>query len=152
VLALGMACVVAPLTTTVMNSVDQSQAGTASGINNSISRIASLLAIAVFGVILVQVFDSRLNKSLAGTSLPAAERQIIYQERNRLIQIQLPRSLDEPQKTQARRAIDESFVAAFRVIMFLSALLSGVSAIIAWVTLDRSSGAIAAQSEISPRP
>jgi EmrB/QacA subfamily drug resistance transporter len=136
VLGLGMACVVAPLTTTVMNSVDQSQAGTASGINNSISRIASLLAIAVFGVILVQVFDASVKKTLAGTGLPAAERQAIYQQRNRLVQIQLPSSLDEQQKGQARRAIDESFVTAFRVVVLLSALLSAVSAIIAWVTLD----------------
>ncbi|HEY6306190.1 MAG TPA: MFS transporter [Candidatus Angelobacter sp.] len=139
VLGLGMACVVAPLTTTVMDSVDQSQAGTASGINNSISRIASLLAIAVCGVILLQVFAAGLKRTLADSSLPAAERQAIYQQRNRLIQIQLPGSLDEQQKKQARLAIDESFVAAFRAVMLLSALLSGVSAVVAWMTLDRSS-------------
>jgi EmrB/QacA subfamily drug resistance transporter len=138
VLGLGLACVVAPLTTTVMNSVDQSQAGTASGINNSISRIASLLAVAVFGVILVQVFDANVKKALAGTGLPAAERQAVYQQRSRLLQIQLPGTLDEQEKKQARRAIDESFVGAFRVVVLLSALLSSMSAIIAWVMLDRS--------------
>jgi EmrB/QacA subfamily drug resistance transporter len=143
VLGLGMACVVAPLTTTVMNSVDQRQAGTASGINNSISRIASLLAVAVCGVILVQVFEASMQKTFATSSLPVAERQAIYQQRNRLIQIQLPGSLDEQQKKQARQAIDESFVAAFRVVVLLSALLSGISAIVAWATLDRPSASIA---------
>ncbi|MEJ8853162.1 MFS transporter [Variovorax robiniae] len=52
VLGFGMTVTVAPLTTTVMNSVGAELAGTASGVNNAVSRTAAVLAIAVFGVVM----------------------------------------------------------------------------------------------------
>ncbi len=52
VIALGMACVAAPLTTAVLSSVDESHTGIASGFNSAVARGGGLIATAMLGVVL----------------------------------------------------------------------------------------------------
>src|SRR5437588_1246288 len=77
VLGLGMATAVAPLTTTVMNSVKENRAGIASGINNAVSRTAGLLAIAVLGLIMFHTFNTCLDRQLNQIAIPTEVRQTI---------------------------------------------------------------------------
>jgi EmrB/QacA subfamily drug resistance transporter len=130
VLGLGMSIVVAPLTTTVMNALDPSLAGTASGVNNAVSRTAGLLAIAVFGVVLTGVFNTTLDTRLAALHLDEGIVRGILAQRAKLAGIEVANA-------DAQRVVGEAFVAGFRAVMLLSAGLSVLSALVAVVGLDR---------------
>jgi EmrB/QacA subfamily drug resistance transporter len=136
VLGIGMAVSVAPLTTTVMNSVPESRVGIASGINNAVSRTAGLLAIAVFGIVMLRSFNRQLDQRLARVPLPAAAREALAQQRGKLAGAEVPAELDPVSRQRARDAIEQSFVGGFRVVMGLGALLAAASAISAWLFLE----------------
>jgi EmrB/QacA subfamily drug resistance transporter len=52
VIALGMAAIVAPLTTAVLSAVDRRYTGTASGFNNAIARTGGMIATALAGSVI----------------------------------------------------------------------------------------------------
>ena len=64
VFAVGLAATVAPLTATVLDSVAERQTGIASGINNGVSRVAGLLAIAAIGAVISGQFAGALDDEL----------------------------------------------------------------------------------------
>ena len=132
VLGFGMAVTVAPLTTVVMNSVGQDRVGTASGINNAVARVAGVLAIAVFGIVMVSAFSSRLNHSLAYLSLPPSILQKVQMEEIKLAGLQVPAGLDPGTSGAIKESIGKSFVFGFRIVMLICASLSAASAAVAW--------------------
>jgi len=58
VFSVGLSATVAPLTAAVLSDADDSNAGIASGINNAIARVASLLAVAALGAIVSAHFGT----------------------------------------------------------------------------------------------
>ena len=129
VLGVGMTITVAPLTTTVMNAVGQELAGTASGINNAISRAAGLLAIALFGLVLTLVFNARLDSELASLRMPPGLVADIAAQRQRLAGIEIPQHA--PEAGALKHAIGVAFVAGYRWVMWISAALALLSAAMA---------------------
>ena len=135
VLGTGMAITVAPLTTTVMGAVPAAHAGIASGINNSVARAAGLIAVAVFGVLLVRSFDSGLDSRLAGRVLPAGTVQAVDAQRSRLGLAQPPPGLRAADAAGVRADILASFVDGSRVVEVVSAGLGVAAAAVAFFGL-----------------
>src|SRR5438874_711037 len=77
VFGLGLSATVAPLTTTVLNAVDEHNAGIASGVNNAIARVAGLLAIAAIGAVISGQFASTLDSHLPGTHLSPQAADVV---------------------------------------------------------------------------
>ncbi|GER88688.1 hypothetical protein KDW_28500 [Dictyobacter vulcani] len=135
VLGLGMSITVAPLTTTVMGAVEDQYAGTASGINNAVARIAGLLAIAIFGLVVLSTFNLALDNRLATQNVSTATSQLLDTERPKLAAAVVPASVDAPTRARLQQDISESFITGFRVASFISAGLAFASAVCAAVTV-----------------
>jgi EmrB/QacA subfamily drug resistance transporter len=74
---LGLALTVAPLTTTILNSVAERNMGVASGVNNAVARVAGLLAIAALGAVISAQFSSSLDGRLGENRLGAQASQVV---------------------------------------------------------------------------
>jgi hypothetical protein len=123
VLACGMAVTVAPLTTTVMGAVDARHAGVASGVNNAVARVAGLLAIAVFGVVLAGTFEARVRPALDHLGLSQSARSDVNRELPKMAGAdvaQMP-SIPPPDRSAVRAIIDQGFGFAFRLVMIAAA-------------------------------
>jgi|KBSSwiStaDraftv2_1062776.scaffolds.fasta_scaffold01477_2 EmrB/QacA subfamily drug resistance transporter len=134
-LGLGMAISVAPLTTTVMNSVGGEWAGVASGINNAVARLAGVLAIAIFGIVMLQTFDRHLMRNLAEINISPEIRRDIGAQRIKLAAIEVPSNIDITTRRAIERLIDESFIAGFRGVMLIASGLAFASAATAWFVI-----------------
>jgi EmrB/QacA subfamily drug resistance transporter len=133
VLGLGMAITVAPLTTVVMSAVSQNRAGTASGVNNAVARVASVLAIAILGVVMVRVFRSCLDRSLSRQALPPEIRRYIQSNAIKLAGLDLPSGVDTNAIVAIRESIAHAFVFGFRIEMCICAGLSLAGGAVAWL-------------------
>ena len=110
-MALGMAAVVTPLTTVVMNAASDTQSGTASGINNAASRVAGLIAVATLGALAGMIFAAQ------GAPLHARFGE-------------LPAVGD-----MARATLEPAFVTAYSTTMAAAAFLAALAALAALIGL-----------------
>jgi MFS family permease len=135
VLGFGMTLTVAPLTTTVMQSVAEDAIGVASGVNNAVSTVAGLIAIASFGIVMSRTFDADLSQRLAAASLPPQIIAAVDAQRTKLAAIDVPSDASPEVRASIQGAIASSFVDGFRRVMAIAASLALVSAASAWLMI-----------------
>jgi EmrB/QacA subfamily drug resistance transporter len=136
VMSLGMTVTVAPLTTTVMNAVKQHYVGTASGINNAVSRSAGLMAIAVMGLVMLQVFSNSLTRQIAALPISASLRQLIEVQSGYLAGIKIPQGVNGSTQELLHQAIDQSFVNGFHTAVLICAGLALSSSLVAGLLIE----------------
>jgi EmrB/QacA subfamily drug resistance transporter len=137
VLGLGMAICVAPLTTVVMNAVNVRYVGAASGMNNAVSRIASLLAIAGLGIVMLNQFNYSLDRGIASLPLSIDAQQFLNTQRINLAAASIPPGLSNEVQVALRSAIAVAFVDGFRLVMEIAVGLAIASSITAALMIER---------------
>jgi hypothetical protein len=132
VFGLGLAATVAPLTATVLGSVEEGHAGLASGVNNAVARVAGLIAIAALGAVVAGSFQSRLDADLAHQPLTPSARAAVNVARKRPLVINAG-GVPAAERPVVHAALVDASVHAFRIGMAISgglAILGGVVALI----------------------
>jgi predicted MFS family arabinose efflux permease len=129
VFSLGLTATVAPLTATVLADADESNAGIASGVNNAIARMASLLAIAAVGAVVAAQFNSALDTRLQGVQVTPAARSALAGARRETLARVDPARTGEP----VARAVQSASVHAFRVGLGISAVLVALGGVLGLV-------------------
>jgi EmrB/QacA subfamily drug resistance transporter len=127
----GMALVIAPLTTVALNSVKGPHSGLASGVNNAVCRAGGLLAVAVLGALISAGFSAHLDARLEAMELSPEEREAVAAEKVKLGAAEAPESVDADTAARIEKAMAESFVAGFRLIMLVAVGLALASALVA---------------------
>jgi EmrB/QacA subfamily drug resistance transporter len=130
---LGLSMTVAPLTTTVLDSVEERHVGVASGVNNAVARVAGLLAIAVLGAVISAQFSSALDEKLAGRPLPAEASAAIDEAKEQPlsggVEGDVPSAVDD----ELDAAVTDSSESAFGLGMLIAAGLMALGGAVALI-------------------
>jgi Major Facilitator Superfamily len=137
VFGLGLSATVAPLTTTVLNAVDEHNAGIASGVNNAIARVAGVLAIAVIGAVVSAQFASSLDGKLSHDRLDGRGASVVASAKSRpLAGGDEAARLSGAERSSVGTAIELSSRDAFRVAAAIGACLMFVGGLTAAVGIQ----------------
>lgn len=131
VFGLGLSATVAPLTATVLDSVEERHVGIASGVNNGVSRVAGLLAIAVLGAVISAYFGSTLDNNLGDRPLGPRAEHIVSDAKAQPLAVpknKLPPSQAARVSTASADASTSAFhmgIAIAGVLMIIGGAVSG---------------------------
>jgi EmrB/QacA subfamily drug resistance transporter len=140
IIGLGMAVAVAPLTTAVINAVPAHRTGFASGINNAVASVATLLAVAIFAAVALSSFNRTLDHQLQRPALSTPVRQAIEQAHGKFVIERSEASERTEERMAAEAMIREALAAGIRLAMLLAAALALTGAVCAALTIPANAG------------
>jgi len=135
ILGLGMTLSVAPLTTVVMNSVGNDEVGLASGVNNTLARLAGALAVAGLTALAITWFSSALVRSLHEAGVPRQLAAQLSSHATQLAGLRAPDNVGIPIASAIRTSVANAYVHTFRLLVVVCGLLALGSALTAWLCL-----------------
>jgi EmrB/QacA subfamily drug resistance transporter len=136
IFAVGLSITVAPLTATVLADADESNAGIASGVNNAIARVASLVAIAAVGAVVAASFRAALEEDVGrAADRPEVARAIDRAAEQPLAAMSVE-GVPEDVRVSVREAAEDASVEAFRVGMGISAGLVALGGVLGLVGIQ----------------
>ncbi|MFT5111499.1 MAG: EmrB/QacA subfamily drug resistance transporter [Parasphingorhabdus sp.] len=130
---IGLALVVSPLTMVAMTSLPDEHAGVASGVNNSASRIAAMLSIALLGSLMLAVFELDFVHGLSELQVDSATRDYFIERTALMSQIKIPVDLDAGLAMNISSLIKAAYLHSFSIAMYLSSLITFICTVIVYI-------------------
>jgi EmrB/QacA subfamily drug resistance transporter len=134
-LGFGMAVTVAPLTAAVINAVPAHRTGVASGINNAVASVGSLLVIAILGSVALNVFQNSLERGLTAAHAAAPVTAAVRAARGGFVMPAMPPGLSSAERELAHAIVANSLADTVRLALWIAAALALASVLVAAVTI-----------------
>jgi EmrB/QacA subfamily drug resistance transporter len=131
--SVGLSATVAPLTATVLADADENNAGIASGVNNAIARIASLLAVAALGAVVAAQFGTVLARELGGRQLSPPAQRVVAEAKKQTLARADPGTLPPDEGRFVSRAAENASVSAFHTGVGIASALVALGGLLGLV-------------------
>jgi len=136
-IGIGMGITVAPLTTAVMGAVSTHNAGVASGINNTLSRVAGVLALALLGAMVLFSFNESMEIKINDMDISSTLKAEIMLESSKFAAAKIPSELTDAKRIIVDGYLKESFIIAFNKVAYIASFLTFMGSIMAVIFIRK---------------
>ena len=116
-----------------MGALPNHYSGTASGINNAVTRISNVFSNAVVGALAVLFFAAFLTSEVNQISLKENVKTQVIQQAANLGDAEVPANVSSENNKEVEHLYREGFIKTYSLVMRISAILAFVGALMAFV-------------------